>query len=241
MLVKTHAVIVPLLACGTITSNISKVRFYGKFPQVNLHAYHYAGNNPVKLVDPDGRSETDETALGRAVHDIIVRRYEEAHVGQQIEGNHTSMSSALRDMGEMDPGQGRTDFGLKPDIWNVDTGDVYEIKPITEGVALAKSEASLYVSLLQKAGQERARLGTTNDAGLGGMFLFGGKRIDYTSPEPGVIIYTVTDIQGKINLAPLGKGVVAAGAVYVLYKILRSVAAGVVLTPVAGAALLLVP
>jgi pimeloyl-ACP methyl ester carboxylesterase len=27
----------------------------GVFNYVNLHAYHYAGNNPVKLVDPDGR------------------------------------------------------------------------------------------------------------------------------------------------------------------------------------------
>jgi hypothetical protein len=27
----------------------------GVFNYVNLHVYHYAGNNPVKLVDPDGR------------------------------------------------------------------------------------------------------------------------------------------------------------------------------------------
>jgi hypothetical protein len=33
----------------------------GVFNYVNLHAYHYAGNNPVKLVDPDGRSP--KTAL----------------------------------------------------------------------------------------------------------------------------------------------------------------------------------
>jgi hypothetical protein len=29
----------------------------GVFNYVNLHAYHYAGNNPVKLVDPDGRDD----------------------------------------------------------------------------------------------------------------------------------------------------------------------------------------
>ena len=28
----------------------------GVFNVVNLHVYHYAGNNPVKYVDPDGNS-----------------------------------------------------------------------------------------------------------------------------------------------------------------------------------------
>jgi RHS repeat-associated protein len=32
----------------------------GVFNTVNLHVYHYAGNNPVKLVDPDGKSEEDK-------------------------------------------------------------------------------------------------------------------------------------------------------------------------------------
>ena len=31
----------------------------GVFNVVNLHLYHYAGNNPVKYVDPDGREQTD--------------------------------------------------------------------------------------------------------------------------------------------------------------------------------------
>jgi RHS repeat-associated protein len=41
----------------------------GVFNYVNLHVYHYAGNNPVKLVDPDGET----TIINNTKHWIIVR------------------------------------------------------------------------------------------------------------------------------------------------------------------------
>jgi hypothetical protein len=38
----------------------------GVFNYVNLHTYHYAGNNPVKYVDPDGRADWWQIAGGVA-------------------------------------------------------------------------------------------------------------------------------------------------------------------------------
>jgi hypothetical protein len=50
----------------------------GVFNYVNLHAYHYAGNNPVKLKDPDGRdfynfTNDDITVFDENTKAIVVR------------------------------------------------------------------------------------------------------------------------------------------------------------------------
>jgi hypothetical protein len=38
----------------------------GVFNVVNMHVYHYAGNNPIKYTDPDGRESKEEIARSRA-------------------------------------------------------------------------------------------------------------------------------------------------------------------------------
>jgi hypothetical protein len=45
----------------------------GVFNYVNLHVYHYAGNNPVKYVDPDGNSEMMIDIFRAALNGSIVK------------------------------------------------------------------------------------------------------------------------------------------------------------------------
>ncbi|MDR2449834.1 MAG: hypothetical protein LBD52_07745 [Prevotellaceae bacterium] len=47
----------PPFTCGTTTANVAITEQCIIVQEVNLHVYHYAGNNPVKLVDPTGMWE----------------------------------------------------------------------------------------------------------------------------------------------------------------------------------------
>ena len=61
----------------------------GVFNVVNLHVYHYAGNNPVKYTDPDGRTESfpDESSQ----QDAQREKAQEAR-SQSTGSNNTSVS-----------------------------------------------------------------------------------------------------------------------------------------------------
>jgi hypothetical protein len=57
----------------------------GIFNLVNLHVYHYAGNNPVKYVDPDGRDAQAALAvLGFATTDLIIPEPTDAVIAPKL-------------------------------------------------------------------------------------------------------------------------------------------------------------
>lgn len=56
------------------------------FNTVNLNLYHYAGNNPVKYTDPDGRAAGDKfDTMDEAAIDFGKTYNDNSHTSQLVE------------------------------------------------------------------------------------------------------------------------------------------------------------
>ncbi|MFC2616412.1 MAG: hypothetical protein ACFNYQ_13065, partial [Treponema sp.] len=93
----------------------------GVYNIVNMHLYHYAGNNPVKYTDPDGRMDWDVWMEGPSVLGIQIHSV--------IEDKLTSSFGGVSELGvSSNIFNGRVDYANT----NTDPIEFYEIKPITQ-------------------------------------------------------------------------------------------------------------
>jgi len=102
---------------------------------VSLHRYLYARNNPVSLIDPSGLDFLSDSATGLEVQREIGRVFQRQFgaaigcVDQQIISIIASNCGAPIDVGLEFPG------GFRPDLANIQTGALFEIKPICRQLA----------------------------------------------------------------------------------------------------------
>ena len=161
---------------------------------INSNLYHYGGNNPVKYVDPDGR-ETEDTAEGKIIHSLISLKYAEEHKNEKVYTNKT-MSTIMYKLDLIDKGLGKSDLGVRPDIWNVSTNEMYEIKPVTQSVDIASKQLQGYIELAKKYGLPEVKAGEPTSPGTSGHFVLKELKLSvrYWCPVSGVILYSKNQI-----------------------------------------------
>jgi RHS repeat-associated protein len=130
----------------------------GVFNIINLHLYHYAGNNPVKYTDPDGEADVKPNMLmGIKVHRAFYNAVEDVlNPGEGIILYDTGIGSILRDAAELlhqEPGLDSLAHPLKrPDITilSINGTDIYELKPVSSEKGykhtLAEKQLSGYIN-----------------------------------------------------------------------------------------------
>jgi hypothetical protein len=98
----------------------------GVFNLVNLHVYHYAGNNPVKYTDPDGRSgerqedNSDKTKIARAINNIEKTKFAKTYDGKIIIGILRELNNndkiTIKDLDSGDSAQSKQDSNFEYSI-----------------------------------------------------------------------------------------------------------------------------
>jgi GH24 family phage-related lysozyme (muramidase) len=112
----------------------------GVFNCVNLHAYHYAGNNPVKYVDPDGRSDIDFVFISRLEDGQHLSGYVPNRNGVAIQRSGVTIATGF-DIGQHNSFDLNKIFGYGPE--NADLKALYTpYLELRRGEAIAFLEAN---------------------------------------------------------------------------------------------------
>ncbi len=169
-----------------------------------LHRYLYARNNPVNLFDPSGLDFTSDPGTGAEVQAAIGEQFllqfgSNGCVDQQLVAILASDCGAGRVVGLPFPG------GLRPDLANIQTGALFEIKPI-KSAADGLEQLFTYRTLLSLAdGKGRNwHLGSAVEFVPPRTIPLGSARVAYVAPPVfGVIVYFVADAKDAFDLSLL--------------------------------------
>jgi RHS repeat-associated protein len=169
-----------------------------------LHKYLYARDNPITFSDPSGWDFVSDFATGIAVQRDIGAQFRaqfgaDGCVDRQIINILASDCGAPRDVGLPFPG------GLRPDLANVRTGAVYEIKPI-KSAAGGLLQLLTYRAILRLADPvgRNWHLGSGSEFTPRVVIRLGLTRVAYVAPPVlGVIVYFVADARDAFDLSLL--------------------------------------
>ncbi len=158
--------------------------------------------------------------VGNEAHGAIASHYEAVHTAENVAFNTTPISAVLQELsirgiGSMENVDAKAigDHAMRPDIMNLTTREIYEIKPVgAESVAAAL--VARHVKTFARAGVEMTP-GRMNAAGTTGVVSGPAGHYTFYSPMPGVIVYqyrrgeylpvkgTETAEQSQEGLAPV--------------------------------------
>jgi len=84
-----------------------------RFDATNLHLYHYAGNNPVRYIDPDGAFDWDEGKTSGSVQrndtlSEVTKEFNDKN-GTNVDYNDVAAANGIKDPDKIKPGQ-KLDF-----------------------------------------------------------------------------------------------------------------------------------
>lgn len=169
-----------------------------------LHKYIYVEANPTSGVDPSGNDETLDTIYGRQIHQIIGEDFIRATGGLGF--SNRTINTIL---GRRIPILG----GLRPDLADPITAEVYEIKPATslvEGIA----QVTAYLAILRGFDKQN-RIWT-----YGSSYTPSQNPIDLGTGSYAIIFPTINGvIPYKVINIPSLIGTVVAGAIVAVTQI----------------------